>query len=279
MKRGVKLLVSLSVVLLIQPTLVPTASGGDCYSDCVIRNSCFSNHPFAGSDCYSLCRDTCRPDGWGAIAYSAKDKVWGSSFALDYKGTAQQVAKQYCANRGGSNCVIEASYYEACGAVAADGDLVAWGTESTKPQAEQRALAECSKIGGRHCVVEASACSSRSSNSGSRPASPAGPPPAPKAISWGAIAYSTREMSAGWAQGKPDRASAEKEALNVCSQRGKACVLRAAFNKQCGALAADRDFTGAGTSTDQREAMQKAIAACKQAGGNNCALHVMFCSF
>jgi hypothetical protein len=159
MKRGVKLLVSLSAVLLIQPAIVPTASGGDCYSDCVIRNGCFNSHPFADSDCYSLCRDTCRPDGWGAIAYS------------------------------------------------------------------------------------------------------------------------TRDMGAGWAHGKPDRASAEKEAMNVCSQRGKACVLRTAFNKQCGALAADRDFTSSGTSTDQREAMQKAIAACKQAGGTNCALHVMFCSF
>jgi hypothetical protein len=276
MRRGVKLLVCLSAGLLIQPMFIPTASGDDCYTDCINRYGCFTNHPYAGSDCYDLCKSACRPDGWGAIAYSTKDKISGWSFALDREGTAAQVAKQYCANHGGANCVVEATYYEACGAVAADGDLVAWGTFDTKEKAEQRALAECAKIGGKNCVVEVSACSSRSSNSDIRPS---GPPPAPKAISWGAIAYSTRDMGAGWSQGKEDRASAEREAMSVCSQRGKECVLRTAFNKQCGALAADRDFAGWGTSADQREAQQKAIADCKKAGGANCALHISFCSF
>jgi hypothetical protein len=276
MKRRAKILICLSATLLIQPLFTPTASGGDCYSDCVIQYGCFTTHPFAGSECYDLCRSNCRPDGWGAIAYSSKEKVSGWSYALGDKHTAEQVASQYCARQHGSNCVIEATYYNSCGAVAADGDLVAWGTSETKPQAEQRALAECAKIGGKACVVEVSACSARSGNSESRPA---GPPPAPKATAWGAIAYSTRDMGAGWAQGKADRASAEKEAMSVCSQRGKACVVEATFNKACGALAADRNFAGTGTSTDQREAMQKAMAACKQAGGTNCALHVMFCSF
>jgi hypothetical protein len=275
MKRGVKILLSLSVVALLQPMFISTASGGDCYTDCVTRYECYSSHPFAGSDCYSLCRDAGRPDGWGAIAYSAKEKVSGWSFALGDKHTAEQVATQYCARQHGSNCVIEASYYESCGAVAADGELVAWGTSDTKAQAEQRALAECAKIGGKGCVVEVSACSARN---GTTTLAPAGPPPAPKATSWGAIAYSTRDMGAGWSRGKGDRASAEKEAMSVCSQRGKECVLRTAFNKQCGALAADRDFAGWGTSTDQREAMQKAIADCKKAGGTNCVLHIMFCS-
>ena len=134
MKRGVKLLVFLSAGLLLQPAFIPTASGDNCYSDCIIRYGCFTSNPYAGSDCYELCRSSCRPDGWGAIAYSSKDKVFGWSFALDYKGTAEQVAKQYCAKRGGANCIIQASYYEACGAVAADGALVAWGTEKHKSE-------------------------------------------------------------------------------------------------------------------------------------------------
>jgi len=276
MKRGVKLLVFLSAALLIQATFILTASGDNCYSDCIMRYGCSTSHPYAGSDCYDLCRSSCRDDGWGAIAYSSKDKIWGSSFALDYKGTAEQVAKQYCVRQGGAKCVIQASYYNACGAVAADGDLVAWGTSGTKVQAEQRAMAECAKIGGKNCVVEASACSARSSNSDSRPVSP---PPPPKAISWGAIAYSTRDMGAGWSRGKEDQASAEREAMNVCSQRGKACVLQTAFNKGCGALAADRDFAGWGTSADPRDAQQKAMAACRKAGGTTCALHISFCSF
>jgi hypothetical protein len=85
-------------------------------------------------------------------------------------------------------------------------------------------------------------------------------------------------MGAGWSQGKDDRASAEKEAMTACAQHGKACVLRTTFNKQCGALAADRDFTGWGTSADQREAQQKAIDDCKKSGGARCVLHISFCS-
>jgi hypothetical protein len=107
---------------------------------------------------------------------------------------------------------------------------------------------------------------------------PSPPPAAPRKISWGAIAYSIKDMGAGYSQGKDDQASAEKEAMAVCSQRGKACVLRAAFNKQCGAFAVDREFSGVGTSADQREAQQKAVDECKKAGGARCVLHISFCS-
>ena len=110
MRRGVKLLVCLSAGLLIQPMIIPTASGDDCYSDCVIRYGCFSSHPYAGSDCYDLCKSACQPDGWGTIAYSSKDKISGWSFALDREGTAAQVAKQYCTQHGGSNCVLHISF-------------------------------------------------------------------------------------------------------------------------------------------------------------------------
>jgi len=132
-------------------------------------------------------------------------------------------------------------------------------------------MAECEKIGGKKCAVEASVCSAPNNTSG-------GQPEPPKAIAWGAIAYSSRDMGAGWSQGKDDRASAEREAMQACSQHGKACVLRTAFNKQCGALAADRDFTGWGTSANVRDAQQQAIGQCQKAGGTRCVLHVAFCS-
>jgi hypothetical protein len=67
--------------------------------------------------------------------------------------------------------------------------------------------------------------------------------------------------------------------MNICSKRGKACALRIAFNKQCGALAADRSFVGCATSTEARAAQQKAVAECAKNGGTRCALHVLFCSF
>ena len=78
--------------------------------------------------------------------------------------------------------------------------------------------------------------------------------------------------------GKSDRPSAEKEAMYKCS-RGRACVFRGDFNKQCGALAADRGIAGLGVSTDQRDAQRKAMDECAKAGGTRCVLHIAFCSF
>jgi len=223
-----------------------------------------------------LCNIECSTDSWGAIAYSWKEKISGWSYGKSNRTDAVRMAMQACVKEGGSKCILQTSFNGICGSVAADGDLVAWGTGGTRAGAQQRALAECAKTGGKKCAVQASVCSGPKSTSDSGPASP---PPPPKAISWGAIAYSTADMGAGWSQGKSDRATAEKEAMNVCSQRGRACVLRAAFDKQCGALAADRGFTGWGTSADQREAQQKAIAGCQKAGGTTCVLHISFCSF
>jgi hypothetical protein len=279
MRQGARIPIVLSAVLLIQLTIVSTAFGDNCYSECVNRYNCYSSHPFGGSSCYDLCRESCRPDGWGAIAYSWKDKIYGWSYALGDKHTAEQVAMQSCANAHGAGCILQASYFEACASVAADRDLVAWGTSDTKVKAQQRALKECSKIGGKNCLVEASVCSARNPNSDSAPSATPRSAPAPKATAWGAIAYSSRDMGAGWSQGKDDRASAEREAMNICAQRGKSCAVQTAFNKACGALAADRAFTGFGTSADQSEAQQKAIAECKRAGGTACALHISFCSF
>jgi hypothetical protein len=224
-----------------------------------------------------LCKIQCQGksnSGWGAIAYSKKDKVSGWSFEQVDKATAEKIAVQYCTRSGGVKCSVEASFNHACGAVAADGDIVTWGTDATKLKAEQRSLAECSRAGGKKCAVEAWVCSAPNAS-----AAPPSAPRPPKNTSWGAIAYSSADMGAGWSQGKDDRASAEKEAMTACSQRGKACVLRTAFNKQCGSLAADRDFTGLGTSADQREAQQKAIDECRKAGGARCVLHISFCSF
>jgi hypothetical protein len=276
MKRGVKLLISLHAGLLILSMLVSIAPASDCFTDCIIRLGCDTSHPSGGSSCYDLCTRECKNERWGAIAYSWKDRISGWSYEQYDDGTAKRVARQACARQGGANCIVQASFYNACGAVAADGELIGWGAQPTKAQAQQRALMECAKIGGKRCALEASICSNVNSSSNS---APSGPPPPPRAISWGAIAYSNKDMGAGWSHGKGDRASAEREAMNLCSQRGKACVVRIAFNKACGALAADRVFAGWGTSADPREAQQKAMAACQKAGGTACALHISFCSF
>jgi hypothetical protein len=278
MKQGTKILILLSAVFLLQPTFVSTADAQTCLLECMSRSEVISGMTYDHKRelCEIQCKGKTSAPQYGAIAYSKKDKLWGFTYNQDDKATAEKLAVQYCVTQGGVKCLIEASFHNICGAVAADGDLVTWGTGGTKLGAQQRAEAQCKGLGGKNCEAQASICSSPGANGGSD--LPTKPLP-PRTVSWGAVAYSAADMGAGWSQGKDDRASAEKEAMAACSQRGKACVLRTAFNKQCAALAADRTFTGFATSADQREAQQKAIAECQKAGGARCVLHIAFCSF
>jgi hypothetical protein len=276
MKQRMKVLILLLVSTLARPTFISTAASESCVQTCMDRSQVITGMTYDHK--YELCQIQCKgktdPLSYGAIAYSRQDKHWGVAFNQSDKATAENLALQYCVKQGGAKCLIEASFHNTCGAIAADGDKVTWGTSGTKLNAEQTAIAECVRLGNKNCAAKASICSSPGAGSGSSLPST----PTPRTGFWGAIAYSSGDMGAGWSQGKDDKASAEKEALAVCSQRGKACVLRTTFNKQCGALAADRDFTGWGTSADQREAQQKAIDDCKKAGGARCVLHISFCS-
>ena len=277
MRRTVQILLLVFASFLARPTFISTADGADCIIECMDRSQGISGMTNAHK--YELCQIQCKgrtsTPAYGAIAYSRKDKLWGFTYNQTDRAAAEKLALQYCVKQGGARCLVEASFHNICGAIAAAGETVFWGTAGTKYAAEQRALAECTRLGGKNCEAQASICSSPGGNGGSDLAVT---PRAPSIVSWGAIAYSSGDMGAGWSQGKGDRASAEKEALAVCAQRGKACTVRASFNKQCGALAADREITGWGTSADQREAQQKAIDDCRRAGGTRCVLHIAFCS-
>ncbi len=213
MKRLPKLLLHFSAGL-----LVPNLHAGDCMTECMNRLGCFSggmgtqNCGYNNSHGFEMCGIQCKgvnTQAFGAIAYSLKEKVFGWSNDKPDQATAERAAIQFCAKSGGSKCVIEASFHNTCGAISTDGKDVFWGTHGSKYSAEQRALAECSKP-GKKCTVESSVCSSPGANAGSSLPST---PPQPRATSWGAIAYSSAEMSAGYSQGKPDRAAAEKEAM------------------------------------------------------------------
>ena len=264
MKAMVRVLF-LSSVCLVWPGLLPAGVDQSCVVQCMERSGCWSGGsvtmPGYCNNKPELCNIECSTDSWGAIAYRWKDKISGWSYGKSNRTDAVRMAMQACVKEGGAKCILQTSFNGICGSVAADGELVAWGNADTKPNAQGRALAECARLGGKKCALD-------------RPS----PPLPPRKISWGAIAYSDKDMGAGWSLGKDDRASAEKEAMNLCSQRGKACVLRTAFDKQCGALAADRDVSGWATAADQREAQQKAIDECKKAGGTRCVLHISFCS-
>jgi hypothetical protein len=258
------------------------AAQSSCIVDCMYGSGCWSGYsvqnPSACNVQPELCRIQCEGKskaGWGAIAYSKVDKISGWSFEVTDKASAENLALRFCVRQGGKKCVVETSFNHLCGSLAADGDIVGWGTAGDKSAAQQRAIAECTHAGGKKCAIEAWACSAPSSDGGTHTPTA---PPAPKAIAWGAIAYSAADMGAGWSQGKPDRATAEKEAMAACGQRGKSCVLYTAFNKQCGVLAADGKVTGIGIAADFRAAMQKATDECKRAGGARCVPHIAFCS-
>jgi hypothetical protein len=289
MKRAAQTLLLLSASFLLRTRLVSTAYCADCVVQCMSLYQ--SNQGMTYDHKRELCEIQCKgktsTPTYGAIAYSRKDKLWGYSYNQPAQAGAENMAFQNCVKQGGAKCVVEASFHNTCGAIAASGDggTVTWGIAGSKYNAQQYAEAACSRAGGKGCEAQASICSSPDSSgasvlggkSASSTSAPAVAAPARK-ISWGAIAYSAADMGAGWSQGKGDRASAEKEALAICAQRGKACTVRTAFDKQCGALAADRTFTGLGTAADQREANQKAIDECKRAGGARCVLHISFCS-
>jgi hypothetical protein len=279
MRAKVRVLIPISVCL-VWPALLRAGVDESCVTECMERSGCWSgasvSMPGYCNNKPELCNIECSTDSWGAIAYSWKDKTAGWAYGKSNRTDAVRIAMQACAKEGGAKCILQTSFNGICGSVAADGDLVAWGNADSKENAQRRALAECARLGAKNCALQATVCSIWSPTTGR--AGPPSPAPPPRQISWGAIAYSERDMGAGWSMGKDDRASAEKEAMNECSQRGKACVLRTAFNKQCGALAADGSVSGWGTAADQRESQQRAIEECKKAGGARCALRVSICS-
>jgi hypothetical protein len=227
--------------------------------------------------CFTGCYENCRrlnpdkplpPAPYGAIAYGdrgAEGMSWNQTSAAD----ADQVALNVC-GRYGTNCKLVYRFQNACGALAKSDDErhSEAATGPTKEQAEANAIAACKSRWGK-CSSDLSSCSYADRHV---------PPPPPRAMSWGAIAFSAVDGQTGFSQAKDDRASAEKEALSVCSQRGKACVVMTAFNKQCGGLARDGRVAGTAVAADQQVALQQAREACARNGGARCVVQVLFCS-
>jgi hypothetical protein len=245
-------------------------------------NDCF-NICNLGPDRFAFgCRETCSgkcarynqdvPAPYGAIAVGAGGQ--GISQNRTSWAAANQDAIAAC-SKYGSDCKVVYRFQNTCAAIAEAKGTQHFevATGSTEKEAAASATAVCQQHWGT-CRSALSTCSLTGTSGSNKP----NPPAQPRAISWGAIAYSAADMGAGWSQAKSDQASAEKEAMSTCSQRGKACVLRIAFNKQCGALAADRGFAGWATSTEPQEAQQKAVEQCTKNGGTRCALRIFFCS-
>ena len=157
MKQPIKLLVFLWASFALGPI---SSASGDCLYECegpLCAN--FSNNSSMCLELRAKCQNTCsNKRSYGAIAYSAKDKGAGWSYGWDDQRKAQKVALDKCSERG-SACKLIMWYYNSCGSVAADGNIVTWGRDSTKRKAQHTALAECTKAGGKKCTIQVSQCS------------------------------------------------------------------------------------------------------------------------
>ena len=248
-----------------------------CLNDCI--RLCNMGPARLAFGCGETCGGQCAkynqnvPAPYGAIAVGTGGQ--GISQNRASWAAADRDAIAAC-SKYGSDCKVVYRFQNTCAAIAEAKGTQHFevATGSTEKEAAASATAVCQQRWGT-CRSALSTCSLTGTSGSNKP----NPHAQPRATSWGAIAYSAADMGAGWSQAKSDRASAEKEAMNACSQRGKACAVRIAFNKQCGALAADRGLTGLGVATDARESQRKAIDECTKAGGTRCVLHISFCSF
>lgn len=251
-----------------------------CEDRCMIGFQCNNQSSISCSqqqyDRRQLCQIGCKgQDGplpaapYGAAAFGdqgAEGMSWNRTSAED----AQRSALDICSSRG-KNCKLVFHFENTCGGIAKSDDQRHAETAAgpSKEQAATNAIAACRSRWGGKCTSDLSACSYADRHV---------PPAGPRAISWGAIAFSAADGQTGHSQAQDDRTAAEKEALSDCSKRGRSCVVMTAFNKQCGALVRDGRIAGVAAAADQQTALQQATQACTKNGGGRCVPLVLFCS-
>jgi hypothetical protein len=136
----------------------------DCYSDCMALYGCESSIDSSycsgtSARCSTECRNSANNKSYGAIAYSAIDGAYGYSDRWDNQEKAERTALKYCSENG-SGCEIIVWFYNSCGAVAADGNTVTWGQDTSETEAKRKALDECRRrAGGQNCEIKISHCS------------------------------------------------------------------------------------------------------------------------
>lgn len=154
------LLVILAVALQLAPQSFAQNPSSSCLYQCM-GSTCadYGNHSDMCLEIRARCQAKCSQQSfWGAIAYSVKDGGYGWSTGLADVNEAKKQALQNCTKHGAA-CKVWIYYNRQCGAIAADGEKVGWGTSSSRLNAEQRAVQECQQGGGKKCAVQVSSCS------------------------------------------------------------------------------------------------------------------------
>src|SRR5579872_882760 len=97
---------------------------------------------------------------------------------------------------------------------------------------------------------------------------------------YGAIAYGSDSMAAGWSYDYENKRDADRRAPAACAQHGDDCKLVVSIFNSCGAVAAgDNKRFAVGQAPKSEDAQSSAIAACTRQGGSNCEVQAWACAF
>ncbi len=135
----------------------------DCVSACQASTYCDSEMNASGecgrrlNDCYI---NECNKKTYGAIAYGRESGAYGYSYDFDDPQSAEKEAMSTC-SASGDDCQVVFDFWNTCAAIAADGDIVAFGLDANQDTAQDQALAACEKDGGSQCEVKAWSCNSQ----------------------------------------------------------------------------------------------------------------------
>jgi hypothetical protein len=105
--------------------------------------------------------DSAAPTGshaWGAVAIDAVQGGLGSARDQDSQAAANALAQSRCQAAGGTQCVLEASYHQACVAIVLGPNAHRVVTAPTAQAAEDKGMAACSAV-DTNCAVYHSECS------------------------------------------------------------------------------------------------------------------------
>lgn len=97
-------------------------------------------------------------DYWGAISTDTPNGILGSSTHASSQANAEQAAVADCRSKGGTQCILQVSFRNGCGAMVIGDKGFNVNSAPTLGEAVQKGMAICTKTSG-DCHVYYSTCS------------------------------------------------------------------------------------------------------------------------
>jgi hypothetical protein len=96
---------------------------------------------------------------------------------------------------------------------------------------------------------------------------------------YGSLAYDADSGAVGWSYDFANQGDAERKAMSGCSEKSNNCKVVYDFWNSCAALAAAADGSYSIEGADNEDGAQsRALASCKQNGGESCEIMVWGCT-